>query len=357
MVKRVLVFPGGMPKSLEYLSKLLAQGEVAIGASSLAYDNSRDKYSTWEFLPFITDEDFSVELAKLLNAHQVNEIYTPNLVVWNYLSTELAHIAPSVKLANVSPIDEVLSGYRLALCKARRQLASPISLPSVQTERTKLSDIELAGLFRYAELIPGMCDDDKLCALIEIVRYAVDGDVVEIGTWWGKSAFVLARLAQAHRIGNVLCVDPWEDALLVQDEKIVDSGSASISASEALDVFKIGMLPLAAGGLNYLRLPSVAAAQVYQQGRVHETEEFGKTTYAGRIAILHIDGNHAYASVRGDVDAWVDCVLPGAWIILDDYIWPYGNGPKLVGDDMLLVFKERISVSFVMGTALFIQLK
>src|SRR5258707_10756515 len=51
---------------------------------------------------------------------------------------------------------------------------------------------------RYADIIPGMCDDDKFHALLETARYSVNGDIVEIGSWWGKSAFILARLARSE---------------------------------------------------------------------------------------------------------------------------------------------------------------
>jgi hypothetical protein len=87
-----------------------------------------------------------------------------------------------------------------------------------------------------------------------------------------------------------------------------------------------------------------------------EPNIIGSTDYSGHIAILHIDGNHSYASAKADVLAWSGFVVAGGWIIIDDYIWPYGDGPKRVGDEFLTENKEKIAVSFVIGSALFLQL-
>ena len=70
---------------------------------------------------------------------------------------------------------------------------------------------------------------------------------------------------------------------------------------------------------------------------------------------LHVDGNHSYESARADVDAWADLVIAGGWIIIDDYIWPYGDGPQRVGDEFLRSHQGEIACAFVMGSALFIQ--
>src|SRR5450759_4580485 len=120
-----------------------------------------------------------------------------------------------------------------------------------------ISEIELAALFRHADLISGMCDHEKNCALGEIARHSTSGDIVEIGSWWGKSAFILARFAHCYEIVNLLCVDPWSNEHLVQnDEKgLVDSGSAQMDAGEALVVFEMNLLPYSSNHVNYLRMP------------------------------------------------------------------------------------------------------
>jgi cephalosporin hydroxylase len=216
--------------------------------------------------------------------------------------------------------------------------------------------IEIASLSRYTEIIPGMCDDDKFHALLEVARRAVEGDIVEIGSWWGKSAFIFSWLARYFGIGKLLCVDPWDNQHLVQGEKIVDSGSAQVDAEEALQVFQIGLLPFNANHINYLRMTSVEGAAHYAGSRSVNSEVFGKTEYAGSISILHIDGNHAYAAVKADIESWQPFMREGGWIIFDDYVWPFGDGPHRAGDEFLESYQSGIATAFVMGTALFIQM-
>lgn len=356
MNKQILIFPAGMPRALDYLQKCQQQGRRVIGASSLGYDPSREKYPAWVHLPYVTDPAFDEAFRKAVVELDIGEIYTPNIAVWSYLNQTLKQLAPGVALANTSPVDEVLSGYRSALTKARFLAANPLELASDIPMHTPLSEIETAALIRYADLIPGMCDDDKLRALVECTRYSVHGDIVEIGSWWGKSAYILARLARCFGIGKLLCVDPWANEHLVQNEKIVDSASSEVDAEEALTIFQIGLLPFNSNHINYLRMPSVEAAKYYQKSRSVGSEVFGQTEYSGRISILHIDGNHAYAAVKADIESWEKFVVAGGWIIIDDYLWPFGDGPQRIGDEFLERERARIATAFVMGTALFIQL-
>ncbi len=329
-----------------------------IGSSSLDYDVSRQQYPAWTHLPYITHPDFNSALVQRIGEFGIAGIYSPNPVVWNYLNQVLKNLAPEVRLVNDSPVSAELDGFRVARERANAWLANSLPLASALTRRDALSAIELAALLRHTAQIPGMCDDEKLRALCEIARITPAGDIVEIGSWWGKSAFVLGRLAHCHRIGKLLCVDPWSNEHLVQrDEKgLVDSGSALMDADEALTVFEMNLLPYNFNHVNYLRMPSTEGAAYYRANRRVTTDSFGTTEYRGQIAILHIDGNHSYTAVKADVVGWQGFVMPGGWLVIDDYLWPYGDGPKRAGDEFLVENSKRIEAAFVMGGALFIQL-
>lgn len=356
MGKPVLIFPAGMPRSVDYLNKCKESGREVIGSSSLAYDPTRELYPSWVSLPYVTDPTFDEALQSLIAECDIEQIYTPNFVVWNYLDQHLSRLARGVTLENPSPVNEVLGGYRTALKKAKGFIETPIPLPTTHSIHPMPSVLELAGLCRYADLIPGMCDDEKLRVLLEIARHSAEGDIVEIGSWWGKSAFILAWMAKHFQIGKLLCVDPWSNAHLVQNEKIVDSGSAQVDAEEALSVFQIGLLPFNANHINFLNMTSAEGAQYYASEPVIVSDHFGETSYRGKIAILHIDGNHTYDAVKTDIDAWSGFVVDGGWIVFDDYLWPYGDGPQRVGNEFLATQYNRIETAFVMGGALFIRL-
>lgn len=344
-----------MPSSISYLNKCKNAGRTIIGSSSLTFDPARDLYPNWSRLPYVTDCNFDAALQKLIAEFDIGEIYTPNIVIWNYLEQHLTRLAKAVKLVNISPVDEVLGIYRTALLKAGSIANAPLSF-SNDPIHPMPSNIELAGLCRYADLIPGMCDDEKLRALLEIARHSVNGDIVEIGSWWGKSAFIFSWLSQHFKIGNLLCIDPWSSIHLIQNEKIVDSGSKKVDADEALNIFKIGLLPFNANDINYLRMTSNEAARLYSNNYSVKSEVFGLTNYTGKISILHIDGNHSYEAVKTDIDLWGKFVIDGGWIIFDDYLWPYGDGPKKISDEFIYQHKSKIANTFVMGGALFIKL-
>jgi cephalosporin hydroxylase len=215
---------------------------------------------------------------------------------------------------------------------------------------------EFAALVHHTETIPGMCDHQKLLALSEVLRLAPKGDVVEIGSWWGKSAFVLAQNAYRYQVGSLLCIDPWSDSHLVQGDKLVDDLSAELSAEEAHAVFVTNLLPYSRGNINFIRATSVEGAARYRANSSVQTDAFGQTLYAGKIALLHIDGNHEESAVAADLEAWGSLVMAGGWIVFDDYRWPYGDGPRKVADRFIEEKKLKISWAFYMGGALFVQL-
>jgi len=356
--KAILIFPAGLPRALEFLGSCLCEHRNVIGASSLAYDPARTQYPAWITLPYINQASFAAELSQAICDMNVGSIYSSHPVVWDYLSRTLEHVAPNVALLNASPANAEMESYRAAQRRARALLDTPLLLSVDHAPKADMSAMEAAALYFHAEVIPGMCDHEKLRALYEISRYCPSGDVVEIGSWWGKSAFIFLKLAQTFDIGNLLCVDPWSDAHLVQDDKngLVDAAAAQFSAQEALDVFQMNLLPYSRGDVNYLRMPSTDGATRYRSLAKVQTPVFGDTQYVGRISLLHIDGNHSYENAKADMAAWSDLVTSGGWIVIDDYTWPFGDGPKRVGNEYLAENSNRISTAFVMGGALFVRL-
>lgn len=354
----ILIFPAGMPRSLEFLQRCEREGRAVIGSSSLKYDVAQSRYPAWASLPFVNDAGFDYALRQLIDSAGIGGIYTPNPVVWSYLEQALPTLAPGVSLVNAWPLQDELNNYLQAEALAAAILAAPLELAASGRAQPRLGAAALASLLRHANTIPGMCDNVKIAALCEIGRHAPPGDIVEIGSAFGKSAFVLSCLARRYGIGHTLCVDPWQSAFVAQHDEggLVDNCIERTDYSEMLRVFEMSLLPYSAGDINYLRLPSEEAAVRYGAEPRAETAAFGRTAYTGRIAVLHIDGNHSYDAVQADIGAWGSYVAAGGWIIFDDYVWPFGDGPQRVGDAFVASRRDDISCAFVMGTALFVQL-
>lgn len=353
----ILIFPAGMARSIAYLAACKRRGQATVGASSLAHDLARESFDEWAYLPYISASDFDAHLLTVITKHGITQIFTPNNVVWGVLNKRLPVIAPQVSLVNATPAGEELSSYRFSRATAPALRATSEAIELGATTKPALSSLAFAALFHHAQTIPGMCDNQKFAALCQIARHCPQGDVVEIGSWWGKSAFILSQLASHFAIGNLLCVDPWSDAHLVQGDDIVDATSATVSADEAFAVFLTNLIAYNHGHINYLRAPSVDAAVQYVPNLRVQTQAFGSTQYQGKIAILHIDANHAYDAVNADTRAWAKFVIPGGWIIFDDYKWPYGDGPQRVADAFCVENVVRIEMAFFMGGTMFVRLK
>ena len=191
--------------------------------------------------------------------------------------------------------------------------------------KTSLSRIERAGLFRLADSIPGSCGDEKMVALMEAIRHAPAGDVVEIGSGCGRTAALLVWLARRYRIGAVLCLDNWDD--------------------EAMADFEIDLAPLAEGSLNYLRGDMAAAS--YGPDFVVTTGTFGQTRYEGRISMLHVDSGET------DIAAWAPRVAPAGWIIVEKSAPGMGAAIGAFAE----ANRSRVAASFDADTAFFVQLK
>ncbi len=356
VTETVLIFPAGLPDGLSYRAEAVAMGARVIGASSLEFDPARPAFETWEQLPYITEAGFGEALAALVRRCGVTSIFTPHFVTWLHLSDQLASIAPEVRLLRSRNMLDAESAYReLRLRLARIDAADPFAAPAI-APKPPLREAERIGLIRLVDSIPGMCSEEKSLAVMDAARCAPTGDVVEIGSWWGKSAALFCWLARHYDIGATLCIDPWRKEAWPQGEAFVDRASAAMDPDEGLRIFEINLAPLAAGRLNYLRTGAREAAEQFKPGLEIETAAFGRTRYEGRIAMLHIDGNHALDHVAEDERLWTPHMAPGGWIIFDDYLWPFGDGPKRVGDALLEREARRIQLSFVAGTALFIQL-
>lgn len=356
MADTVLIFPAGHPGAEAGRLQALAEGRRVVGASSLNFDPARDNYETWAWLPYVSDPTFADRLASLIREHQIGAIHAPHYVVWQHLQRELETIAQGVRLLGGSDLLDNETRYRDLQARLAAVDRSPFYAPALPS-KADLSDIVRAAFFRVVDTISGMSSEEKLLALVDVARCAPAGDIVELGTWWGKSAAMFVLLARHYDIGPVLCVDPWNSDDLTQGDAILDAASASADMDEAFRIFQINLAPLANGRLNYIRAPSAGGAAKYRPGLEIDSETFGAVRYGGRIAVLHIDGNHTFEHADEDMRLWTPHVVPGGWIIFDDYFWLFGDGPKRVGDAFLEREADRIQFSFVAGKALFVQLK
>lgn len=351
-----LVFPAVDQTALDYLRAARGRGERVVCAASVASDEIAAEFGGLHRLPSIYDDDFAECFLPLLQQESIGRLFCPVASVHHFMRRFIATQRLPIELVGQSPISQQVDQHRQLMARAQRLL------PFVQlcaNGAPTLSLFEVAGVLRQAALIYGESNDDKLAAMMGVLVSAPVGDVVEIGSLMGRSAFVLLYLAWRYRIGPLLTVDPWQTDAAIQHESpdefqsLVDDWDFEVLS----EGFMVNMVPMRADDHAHLRMPSAEGFKRYASGAAI-TSMFGHcVTYSGRIAAIHIDGNHDYACVKQDCALWLERMLPGAWLILDDYIWTHGDGPYRAGNELLCDAAERIECAFVCGKALFVKLR
>lgn len=349
-----LVFPSSIRSALIFTRGARGRGEGVVGASSLEADPYKAQFDAWAWLPYIHDENFLDRLRELVAAHGITQIYTPHLPSHHFLSKRLDQLPAGIRLLGGGPVEE-----QTARVKDLRALGEQLG-PRVQAYaegKSPLSNLFLASLLSWSDQIYGECAEEKIVALCGIFASAPKGDVVEIGSSFGKSAFVLSRLAAAHRVGATLAIDPWDMEISIQHDSPADIQELADQWdwSVVFDAFRLNTMAMTAPPFNYLPVPSHVAWEQYATGLPVESAEYGCTEYTGKISVLHIDGNHDEVAVQQDFDLWTQQIVPGAWVIFDDYVWAHGNGPRVVGDAAVAAWGSRVRRHFVAGAAYFVQ--
>ena len=152
--------------------------------------------------------------------------------------------------------------------------------------------------------IPGYFTYDDCAHFVLLLRVqkrlGVHGDLLEIGTYFGRSTAVLAsELAAGERL---LACDPFE--------KETTYGYSTPPTRD--DVVR-----------NVSALSSAAA-----DGRLDISEGFSADLdlTGRRFRFVHVDGSHEYADALADLRAAIGHVVPGGIIAVDDYEHPLWTG-------------------------------
>ncbi|WP_312282660.1 MULTISPECIES: class I SAM-dependent methyltransferase [Pseudescherichia] len=347
----VLVFPCNIESGTSFIAHAQALGANVIYASSVATAQTGKRVHA---LPYVNTEEFTDAFLALLDSEDIGYVYSEHDVVLEYLHSLKANpgLEQKFTICNEFPYRVYQAKYAEALDFGAQVLADNPSFPGLLTQE------KYASLFIQFNMIPGMSDNEKLKSLVSLFNRVPSGDVVEIGSYWGRSAYALGFLAQQHCIGSMISVDPW-DVVSISSQgegtELVNKTAVMIDWDAVHSGFIVSVSGL--NNVNYIRKPAEEAISVYQavgkEGQL-TTAELGTVPIAGEIALLHIDGNHQYEQVKKDILLWLPHIKPGGWILVDDYEWSFGDGPKRAGDELLN--DPRVTEHFTASDTLFIRL-
>lgn len=359
----LLVFPLDVDAARPFIANARALGLRIVGASSAMASPRGRKVDSFHRLPYVSDPDFDAALAGLVRTEGIDQVFAPHTGVWRKFDA-LRRTDPArypFRLCEPDPHRAAQEAFedseRWAEQACRDTLAAAIVPQPGARLAGMLSRAQYAGLHRNFVATTGQCDEDKLLSLCAIARHAPRGDIVEIGVLYGRSAVALGWLGQRHGIGSTICVDPW------QADKLLDQGPAAglVNAKAAQvdfnPIFRCFLASAAlVGGIGYLRGTSTEAIAAYREAAGTGSlagDELPTIAVSGRIAILHIDGNHRYDMVKADIALWSPHLCDGGWLLLDDYVWAFGDGPCRAGDELL--GSGHFDTAFVAGGTLFLR--
>jgi predicted O-methyltransferase YrrM len=161
-------------------------------------------------------------------------------------------------------------------------------------------------LRKHAEAARGFMPVDEGQALYEAgIAVAVDGPLLEVGSYCGKSAVYLGAAARErgrvlfsvdHHRGSEENQPGWE----WHEPDLVDPA-----------VGKMDTLPLFRRTVHDAGLEGTVVAVVGDSSRV-------AANWATPLALLFIDGGHGVEPARSDYERWTPHVLPGGQLVIHD---------------------------------------
>lgn len=177
------------------------------------------------------------------------------------------------------------------------------------------------GILDTMDTIPGWFDPQEGAQLYIHAKKALEvaPRMVEIGSYQGRSTFVLASAAKAvgtHWQGDtqhpikVHAVDPHMGDL--------NSQGKDIAAAPSLEEFKANMERLG----------------VQEHVTTHVCKSTEVNWYGGPIGLLFIDGKHDYESVAADFEHFIKWVPPGGYVCFHDYMDVEPDVKKFVDEEI-----------------------
>jgi predicted O-methyltransferase YrrM len=205
---------------------------------------------------------------------------------------------------------------------------------------------------RATQEIPGWSPQDQLLTLFTLAFGSANlpGDILELGSWCGRSAVVLGLAAKISGKGKVHCVD-----LFPEKDDWYENSDGTYSFSVTIDGKRYGAYG-----------EQTVWAEPYLRDIVPLYQRFSGTLEAFKIAIdtngltdwvtpyradlerfaamvpqdlslrlAFIDGDHSYTAVARDIAIIERYLLPGGWICFDDAFSSYDGVNRAIEKHIL----------------------
>jgi predicted O-methyltransferase YrrM len=162
--------------------------------------------------------------------------------------------------------------------------------------------VDLERLVSISLSIPGMVTPQSGQMLYSLcVMQGVPGDVVEIGSWQGRSTSFLARAASESKNGRFFAIDHFRGNAGKEESYVVGKEDLSDLKNNFLEnMRKLGL----ESEVNLMDMPNSEAA-------IH--------FHPNQIRFLFIDGDHTAEGVSRDIELFFPKLCSGAIVVFDDF--------------------------------------
>jgi len=216
----------------------------------------------------------------------------------------------------------------------------------IDTKKPLIQQIEAV-----ANTIPGWTPVDQLFTLysLAVASAPVGGDILEIGSWCGRSAAILALAARATPGTRVTAIDlfPAKDdwsqnpdgsySFKVNLPKVGEVGGYQ-EQTVWKEPFERDIAPIYAK-YNSVHDVFVESMQKHGLADLVDTHRGDASVIASlpklRARLAFIDGDHSYDAVCRDIQHVESVLLPGGWICFDDAFSHYDGVNAAIEDRII----------------------
>ena len=183
----------------------------------------------------------------------------------------------------------------------RLERNAPASSEYSEFSQVRKNIADLEKLSQLSLTIPGMITPEAgkflytLCYMQDI-----PGDVVEIGSWQGRSSSFLARAVKESGNGRFYAIDHFGGNVGKEQFYAVDGDLANLKQNFNRNMERLGL----SESVNLLDMPNTEAVNHLKDSS---------------IRFLFIDGDHTEEGVTRDIELFFPHLCKGAIVVFDDY--------------------------------------
>jgi predicted O-methyltransferase YrrM len=156
--------------------------------------------------------------------------------------------------------------------------------------------------------IPGWLTEPEGLALQELARAPGDGEVVEIGSYMGRSTAFLAQGLKERGSGVVHAVDHFRGSPEMYPGGANPQPGFQNAGHSTYPEFE-----------QHLRKCGLREYVQAHVGQSMTVADGWKNAIKAPIRLLFIDGEHSYDAIAADCDAWGRFLKPGGTVCFHDY--------------------------------------